>query len=129
MVFIRENSPGARAEYAGFRIITLPKDDAELRQALRAKLEEYGRRLERISNPDPSKTTYGNEQHIDLMYKRVLLAQLLGQGEINTDEIKHELIGKIGGVHEAIFDSAVGVISDYVRTGGQNLLYGTGLKK
>jgi hypothetical protein len=128
MIFSGEFTPHSGTESYRFRFISLPKENFELRQALQNKLKEYESRLERISNPDPSKTTYGNEQHIDLKYKQLLLARLLRDGQINTDEMKRDLTAATGGVYETIFENAAGVIEDYVLTGGENLLNGTGLK-
>ena|SRR5438128_281885 len=121
----REN-PYATGEAGSFRVLNLPQDNPELKRSLEEKLKEYEARLAEVTNPKDHEAIVGNQTGGDSMYKAVILRELLNKGEVNTDAIKSR-ISDSGVINEAVFNNAVGVIEDYVKTGGKNLEGGTGL--
>lgn len=97
--------------------IVLPKDETRLQQ-LRDKYAEYRARID--PNRDP-------KDQMGALCKRTVLANLLSEGEVETDEIR-ERMRKVHGdtFDERAFANACGVIDDYCRTGGAHIRGGTG---
>ncbi len=99
----------------------------EFRERLQAKLQEYEKRWEaKVANEGPydhpeakfTSSTY---------YKKELAAKLLAQGKVDTHEFSRELFTR----HNECFDpdnynTACGVLHDYMLTGGEHTLQSTG---
>jgi hypothetical protein len=89
----------------------------EDRQVFADKLAEYKER-------DPAKTD------LRRIYKIAILERLVDQGEVDTTALEEELKGKYGDAFsERWYRSAVGIIRDYIVTGGKRVFGGTGLPK
>lgn len=95
--------------------------DAAQERILRGKLEEYEGRLKAESHIPP-------EGKQDTIYKHAILKQLLENGEISVFALEENLRKQYGSsFNPEDFTNAVGVIEDYVKTGGQSVVGGTGL--
>lgn len=88
--------------------IKLPEDAGVTKTLLENKLAEYKKR----------------KQNLDTFYRIEILNWLMNHGEVSINEI----LKKLGNVDREIFDNAIGVIEDYISTGGKNNEGGTGLK-
>ena len=107
-----QGPPGSGKTYRAARIIV-----AAIRDQMLPAYRKFA---------DGHEAIVGNQTGGDSMYKAVILRELLNKGEVNTDAIKSR-ISDSGVINEAVFNNAVGVIEDYVKTGGKNLEGGTGL--
>jgi len=87
-------------------------EQAETRELLNAKLEEYKKRFNHMQAP---------EVQFDTVYKIAIVEELLKKGEVNTWVLLQELTKKYGTFDKVIFESACSVIKDYVKTGGKNV--------
>lgn len=104
---------------------TIPEGQRDaLTQALKAKLQEYDRRLrdEILENPYRAPETLDSHER----YKRACLRLLLKDGMVNTMALSRTF-GKLEGGVDDLFNSACAVIHDYVLTGGRRVSGGTGL--
>jgi len=92
---------------------------------LKAKLEEYKGRLDPHKHPDLQLLT-----HSEAMYKITVLERLLIDGSVQTHVLSSEMAEKLGNNFDVeLFDKACAVIEDYCKTGGKNLIGGSGLPK
>lgn len=97
----------------------IPPDDKEQRlQQLRAKLDEYSERLvtayrEQSPHVAPELLNPG------LRYKRAALKIALDTGSVHTFALSRAFMRVDGYLSSAQFDNAVGVIEDYLQTGGK----------
>lgn len=101
-------TPPERPKDNGGPKLILPEDAGVTRILLENKLAEYKKR----------------KQDLDTVYKIEILNHLITHGEVSINEILH----KLDAVDRKIFDNAVGVIEDYIKTGGKNTRGGTGIK-
>lgn len=100
-------------------VIVLPEDETKKEQ-LRQKLEEYRTRLEPLGAP---------EMQMDTICKIAVLERLLRDSQVNTWDLSREMSKTYGhSLDHHAFNVACGVVADYVKTGGENLRGGTGLK-
>jgi len=105
-------------------IMKLPEDKTIV-IALRDKLAEYRKRLEKQKEKDLYKAP---EFFTDMNYKIAVLDRLLTTGEVNTYELSRELNLMYKGFDSSVFNNACAVIEDYILTGGKKVSGGTGLK-
>ena len=88
----------------------------EQRAVLGAKLEEYQQR-----SADESRS---EDSRVDARHKLAVLSRRLNGDEVDVEAIRQELGDQFYGHY---FENAVGVIDDYIATGGANVYGGTGL--
>lgn len=100
-------------------VIVLSGDETR-KQQLRDKLVEYKGRIHPYCAP---------ELQMDTICKVAVLEQLLRDGQVNTWELSSEMAKTYGSGFDAnAFENACRVIEDYLKTSGQNLHGGTGLR-
>lgn len=102
-------------------VIKLP-ENPEMVERLRAKLEEYRRRL----SDDQYKAPYAQQ---DTIYKIAILEKLLEDGVVDTWDLSRELGDKYGWFDVPAFESACGVIDNYAKNWGIGNIGGTGFKE
>ena len=102
-------------------VIVLPKDKTRQSQ-LRAKTKEYKERLQ--------SSRFTPAEKMGIRYRIIILERLLKNREVSTWEISQEM-AKIPDLdfNDIYFDRACAIIEDYCKTGGANLIGGTGLSK
>ena len=106
------------------RRITLP-DNPHVKTRLQKKIEEYQKRVLRLKksnqykNPDMVYTTIAG-------YKALIAQRLTQRGEVDTEELSKELREEYGFLDFNAFNNAAGVIDDYCKTGGKNVVKGSG---
>jgi hypothetical protein len=93
---------------------------AEDRDILKAKLDEYRKRLETMKSPPAQ---------LDTRYKIAVLEPLLESGVVDRAQVGEALHAAFGEVNESLLDNAWSVIDDYARHGGLGLVGGTGLPR
>lgn len=98
-------------------LLVLP-EDLERQKQLRAKLEEYGKRL--AENPQPDALNF------HLRCKAIILQRLIRDGSVDIAALPLEL-SHDEGFNVSHLKDAWGVIEDYCTTGGVNVHSGTGL--
>lgn len=106
---------------------TVPPDDREERkEQLQLKIDEYGRRIKRKVIGQGPIININSVLHT--LYKRDALKLIIKFGSLNTYAYGRALEEYFGGsIGKREFESACGVADDYVKTGGKNILGGTGL--
>lgn len=103
-------------------IITLPEDEERVAQ-LRAKHQEYLQRLDQFDHPE-----LRARRQWDAFCKEYGLRILLTKGQLDTHALSLDLAQKFPKAFDVDgFNNAMGVIDDYVTTGGENILRGRGL--
>jgi hypothetical protein len=107
--------------------IILPQDP-NVRQGLEAKLDEYRGRIAKLAEQNPH-ITPEQIHSTDAGYKAAIVEELLTTGQVDTNEFSRRLMEMYGSLHVNQFNNAVGVIDDYCKTGGENVIGGTGLNK
>lgn len=102
-------------------IIVLSKNK-DLRDQLKAKLEEYKGRL--------LSSKFSSTEKMEMRHRIVILERLLKNGKVCTWEICREMqtVPDLD-FNEIYFNKACAIINDYCTTGGANCSGGTGLKK
>lgn len=108
--------------------IELPSDIETIRK-LQKKLREYKTRLEEEKGQKIKTHTAPEQDFValaDTHYKIAVLEKLLLEGSVNTYELSRELNEADGMFDASAFDNACGVIEDYVETGGERNVGGTG---
>ena len=59
-------------------------------------------------------------------YKIAVVGTLLLEGEVNTHELSRKFMKEDGNVDKESLETACAVIDDYMKTGGKNVVGGTG---
>lgn len=115
--------------------IELSQDPENLAR-LQTKLKDYKRRLtvqESQYVPDHDDMLVDGESikklrlTADTRYKIAVLEKLLLNGSVDKDQLYKELINNDKTFDQSSYDNAFGVIEDYVVTGGERVVGGTGL--
>ena len=112
-------SPENRNDY---KIIMLNHNKTRI-EMLRKKLKEYEDRI-------TSRRTWRESLIFDAgnSYKVVLLETLIRDKQLDPLVVRHELEKNTRNYFDPkTFENALGVIDDYNRTGGKNVVYGTGI--
>lgn len=108
-----------------FPIIKLP-NDIELQAKLERKHAQYIKRIkekgEGRENEDASQIDY------ETTCKAVILERLIDDGEVDTFEFLGTETSEFHSHVPKIYEGSVGVIKDYVETGGKHVIGGGGLK-
>ncbi|MDO8740996.1 MAG: hypothetical protein Q7J54_05495 [Candidatus Woesearchaeota archaeon] len=104
--------------------IVLPQNP-EIRKALETKLKEYEGRLKKIEEENPCASPEALHCTKDA-YKIEIVERLLKKGEVDTWELLGELEKTYGTFDRDDFNKAASVIDDYCKTGGKNVVDGTG---
>lgn len=130
-----EKEPNSRE--TGGRIIVMP-DDPEIRQKLERKAIEYGQRVSRDDvelQRHPENLPYTapeilKERQLDSEFKLAVAKKLLNEGRVDVSALESHLRDIYGNIFDLhIFERAIGVICDYLETGGKHTKGGTGFKK
>jgi hypothetical protein len=102
------------AERKDLKLTITLTDNPNVKRGLVLKLEEYRERLEKEKainkKADPNSFT-------DTIYKIALLARLLSDDSVNTEDIAKDLSNLYGGINRRDFENAMLVISDYAKAG------------
>ncbi len=106
------------------RKIVLP-NNPQIKSRLQKKIAEYQKRVLRMKrsnqykNPDMVYTTAAG-------YKALIAQRLTQCGAVDTEELSKELREEYGFLDFNAFNNAAGVIDDYCKTGGKNVVKGSG---
>lgn len=120
---------GALANQAD-KTIVLP-GLVEVRERLREKLSEYHARIERYKESnavdDLGVIIKPDSVLLDSIYKAAIVERLLAEGGVDTGRLRQELNDRFKGyLSEDVYQNAVNVIDDYMRTGGLRTEGGSG---
>src|SRR5687768_13085423 len=98
-------------------VLVLPQDPERLAQ-LQRKLEEYKEQLLKSRATDPYKPEFAFEHH----YRIKVLETLFEQGSVDSWSFSRQVASKFGADSPAFAWTlnALGVIDDYIQTGGIN---------
>lgn len=100
-------------------VLVKPTDPTRITR-LWEKLAEYQGRIDPFRAP---------ELQMDAICKRTVLLTLLRHGRVDTHKLSREMAEQFGsGFDPRAFDNACAVIEDYIKTGGQSVSGGTGLR-
>lgn len=113
------------AEAISFGIEDIPPKDRNTRiTQLKGKLVEYQTRYKKkiIARAEPTSL-------LSTLYKRDALKLFLDRGQLNTRAFSRAIIKVFGidTITEDVFNNACSVIEGYVKTGGIDIVGGTGL--
>jgi len=116
--------------------LTLPRGIGEIENPIVSRLEqkalEYMKRLRNerfdmaFQAPEQRKNPVFDASN---RYKADILTHLLTDGELDTQKLYDELESRglfLNADYSAAYVNAVGVIEDYIKTGGENVRGGTG---
>jgi len=108
--------------------ITLPKNPVS-REDLRYKLCDYDQRLAEMAKENPYPYFLPEDIAATFTgYKFAILHRLLRKGEVDVHMLFDDLEGRCGIRDIGEYFEAARVIEDYCKTGGKNVINGTGLK-
>ena len=103
-------------------IITLPP---HMRDVMRAKMDEYKRRLLNDYKDRPPE----DPSVVQVNLRVFIIERLLAEGSVSTWELSREFAHTVSNYHPYYMEQACKIVDRYCQTGGEGLVGGTGLRQ